>query len=77
MPSPFPDGGHWGICKTLRDRSQIIAASQMMARLEREIIHRAEYPAIARASEADRLHRCKLAANLLFRDAEPLEEAPK
>jgi len=48
-----------------------------MARLEREIIHRAEYPAIARASEADRLHRCKLTANLLLRNAQPLEEAPK
>jgi hypothetical protein len=60
--------------KTLRDRWQIIAAGQIMSRLEDEIVHRAEHAAIARASEADRLHGGELAADALLRNVEPLEE---
>jgi hypothetical protein len=39
MPWPFSDGGHGGMCKTIRDRCQIIAARQVVSRLEREIVH--------------------------------------
>ena len=63
--------------KSHRDLCQIITVAQMMARLEGEIVHRAEYAAIARASEADRLHRSELAADALLRNVEPLEEAPQ
>ena len=64
--------------KTLRDRWQIVAVGQIMARLEEdEIVHRSEYAAIARTSEADRLHGSELADDVLLRNVEPLEEAPQ
>lgn len=77
MSPAFSDRGHRGMRKTLRDRWQIVAVGQIMARLEGEIAHRAEYAAIARASEADRLHGSELAADALLRNVEPLEEAPQ
>ena len=65
------------MCKTLRKRCQITAMGQMMARLECEIVHRAEHAAIGRASEADRLHGIEFTANLLLRNIQPLEETPQ
>ena len=61
--------------KTLRYSCQIIAVGQMMARLQRAIVHGAEHAAIARASEADRLHGSELTANPLRRNVESLEKA--
>ena len=63
--------------KTPRDRWQIVAAGQIVTRLEGEIVHGAEHAAIDRASEADRLHGRELAADPLLRNIEPLEEAPQ
>ena len=38
-PGPFSDRGHRGMRKTLGDRCRIVAVAQMMARLQREIVH--------------------------------------
>src|SRR6185312_3319812 len=75
MPPAFSDRGHRAVRKTLRDRWQIVAVGQIMTRLESEIVHRAEHAAIARASEADRLHGSELTTDALLRNVEPLEEA--
>lgn len=63
------------MCKTVRDRIQIIAAGQIMPRLEGEIVHGAEHAAIGRASEAGRMHGGELKVNTLRRNIEPREEA--
>ena len=74
MAPPFADRGHGGMRKTLRERCQVLAVGQMVARVEREIVHGAEHAAIGRASEADRMHGGELKVNPLLRNIEPLEE---
>lgn len=74
MPRPLSDRGHGGVRKTVRKCCQIVAAAQMMARLEREIVDRAEHAAIGRASEADWLYGTEFTANLLRGNVQPLEQ---